>query len=199
MVEMLERYYRNYLEREPGFEKWFRDPSGRNYVVLVGSQNCHCIARDTLEDEAENLREGMLAIGQIDGEHIDIFTGPLMPLAEAMARLELHHALSDKHYYRFMYEEDWKGLCLTGKGGPRGLPWMHAGPVGEDRDGVKIKRGRSPSTMLLHRIGEELVEESRRVVHRIRASAIVGLRHDYIDIPWLCLHNERTRDTVCAL
>ena len=121
IAEILNRHYNTYLWPVPGFEKWFQDDSGRNYVVLIGSQNRHYIARDTLEDEASSQREGILTIGRIEGGTTHVFLGSLRPLADNVDDLLPPHARDAMGFYRFMYEEDQRGrLRLTGKGGRAG-------------------------------------------------------------------------------
>ena len=133
VCELLNRRYSTYLWPVPGHEKWFQNDSGRNYVILVGSQNRHYIAREALEAEAASQAEGVLSIGRIDGKTIHIFSGSFRPLAEKIDDL-LPPYSRDVGFYRFMYEEDARGrLRLAGKGGRAGrggylgctLTWLH--------------------------------------------------------------------------
>ena len=119
VVEMLNQHYGTYLWPEAGSEKWFKDDRDRNYVVLVGRQNRHYIAKDTIEDEAGNEAEGVLAIGQTNGIDVArVFVGSLRPLADLKDQLMDGY---DKDFYRFMSEEDAQGrLRLAGKGGRSG-------------------------------------------------------------------------------
>ena len=119
--EFLNRRYSTYLWPVPGFEKWFQDDAGRNYVILVGSKNRCYIAKDTLEAEAANQAEGVLSIGRVEGESIHVFSGSLRPLADKTDNLLPPHSRDAVGFYRFMYEEDARGrLRLAGKGGRPG-------------------------------------------------------------------------------
>ena len=119
--EFLNRRYSTYLWPVPGFEKWFQDDAGRNYVILVGSKNRCYIAKDTLVDEAASQVEGVLSIGRIEGDTIHVFVGSLRPLADKMDDLLPPHSRDAVGFYRFMYEENPRGkLRLAGKGGRAG-------------------------------------------------------------------------------
>ena len=81
MVAVLERHYRQHLDREPGFETWFKDSCGRNYVVLVSSKSRLSVAGDMLKDEARSVYPGVLAIGLLDSDRMAVFTGSFAVLA----------------------------------------------------------------------------------------------------------------------
>ena len=119
--EFLNRRYSTYLWSVPGFEKWFQDDAGRNYLILVGSKNRCYVAEETLEAEAASQAEGVLSIGRVEGETIHVFSGSLRPLAEKIYDLLPPHSGEAGSFYRFMYEENPRGkLRLAGKGGRAG-------------------------------------------------------------------------------
>ena len=119
--EFLNRRYSTYLWPVPGFEKWFQDDAGRNYLILVGSKNRCYIAKDTLEAEAASHMEGVLSIGRVEGKTIHVFSGSLRPLAEKIDDLLPPHSRDTVGFYRFMYEENSRDkLRLAGKGGRAG-------------------------------------------------------------------------------
>ena len=119
--EFLNRRYSTHLWPVPGFEKWFQDDAGRNYLILVGSKNRCYIAKDTLEAEAASHMEGVLSIGRVEGKTIHVFSGSLRPLAEKIDDLLPPHSRDTAGFYRFMYEENSRGkLRLAGKGGRAG-------------------------------------------------------------------------------
>ena len=79
--------------------KWLRDASGRSWWVLGGRETWHGIPEEMMVHEKCSQIEGMLVVAYQKLTSIDVFKGPLGPLASASN--ELPRATQSPRDYNF--------------------------------------------------------------------------------------------------
>ena len=135
------------LQRNRGVElrkvgaarKYLVDDRGVRYIVLGGADYGHEIPRSIFEAEERASGNTLLVIAMLDGNSLDIFTGPFRPLLEHKNRLRI-----DKDNYVFHVHRFTARLLV------REVPWLELTQMGqripEERKGAtgKVPTKRTP-------------------------------------------------------
>ncbi len=81
--ETTEKHFRVKLKKVKKSEKWLRDNSGTNWILMGGVGNFHGMAKEIVDNEREAESEGKLIIALKKTQKIELFTGSLKPIVQA--------------------------------------------------------------------------------------------------------------------